>query len=224
MVIIVPIPTDAKSMKLAIEAVKEFAGKIIGPALEEVGLTLGDHVRSFRLKRQIQLFLTAQERLNRAGIDPGTIPLRTFVPLLEGASLEDDEELGQKWSGLLASAAAGEKGPRVLPSFPIILRQLTPNDARILDLLMDSRVPDGAYLDRILIPFRVAHPEDFGIAVDGLLGLGLIEVEPSSAVFDGYLNVTDQQGLRISRLGVHFVKACRGPEPLQLGRGGDDET
>lgn len=211
---LVPMPTG-KSLEVAVEAVKEFVGKIIGPTLEEVGLTFGDHIRSFRLKRQIRLLLTAQARLEKAGITPQTVPLKTFMPLLEGASLEDDEQLEEKWAGLLASAASGDHGPGVIPSFPIMLKQLTPLDARLLDYLAEGpRVHnDDTYVERGVLSSRLgAEPDDLDIVADNLVGLGLVGVEPAAGVYGGVLDVSDQQSLRISSLGSRFVEACKGPD------------
>ena len=49
------------------------------------------------------------------------------------------------------------------------------------------------------------------VAADSLLGLGLVEMEPAVAAYGGYLEVSDMQGFRISRLGARFVEALRGP-------------
>ena len=211
---IIPVPTG-KSIEQAIEAAREFAGRLVLPPIEELGLVLGDQVRSFRLKRQIQLLLTAQKRLEEAGIDPRTVPLKTFVPLLEGASLEEDPGLREKWVGLLASAAAGEVGPHVLPTFPFILRQLSPLDAAILERLAGlNDLAMGVYVERPAICSQVeAEANDVDIAVDTLLGQGLVERQPEVVIKDqSVTGFTDRQALRISQLGQRFVLACRGPE------------
>jgi hypothetical protein len=65
----------------------------------------------------------AQEMLEDAGLQPGPVPLKTLVPLLQYASLEDDKSLQERWANLLANAAADVKRvrsffPRVLPACP----------------------------------------------------------------------------------------------------------
>jgi hypothetical protein len=71
----------------------------------------------------------AQEMLREAGIQPGPVPMNTFIPLLQNASLEEDPFLQERWSALLANTSQG----RVLPAFPDILRQLTRTEAIFLD-------------------------------------------------------------------------------------------
>lgn len=211
---LVPVPGAGKSLEKAVEAALEFAGAIIRPPLEEIGLTLTDQVRSFRFKRQIRILLTARSRLEEAGIDPESVPLRTIVPLLEGASLEDDPELSEKWAGLLTSAAAGSNAPPVLPSFPVALAQLTPLDAKVLDYLWlwDAENTD-LFVDRdqARMDLEIEH-EAFAVARDTLLGLRVVEPEPASMVDSkGYFRPLNQQGIRITSLGRRFVTACQGP-------------
>lgn len=112
------LPGSVEAMGKALEKASGFAAKLIDSPLEEIGLILQDHLRSFRFRRQISLFLRAQDRLEAAGIEPSTVPLKTIVPLLEGASLEDDPDLQEHWVGLLASAAASSEGTAVSPTFP----------------------------------------------------------------------------------------------------------
>ena len=89
----------AKSdISAAAEAAKEFLGKIAGPAAEEVGLLLQDKVRIYRLGNQLKMLAKAQQMLNDAGVSPISVPLRTLLPLLEGAALEEEDDLSTKWA------------------------------------------------------------------------------------------------------------------------------
>ena len=77
----------------------------------------------------------AQEMLQDAGIQPGPVPIKALVPLLQYASLEDDAYLQERWAALLANSAHPEQGAHVQPSFPDILRQLSSPDAKFLDAI-----------------------------------------------------------------------------------------
>jgi hypothetical protein len=68
-----------------------------------------------------------------------TVPGRILLPILEHSSLEDDDELSEKWIALLANAATEARGPYVLPAYAGILRQLTPVHAKILDWIFEKR-------------------------------------------------------------------------------------
>ena len=121
----------------AFEAAKEFLGKIAGPAAKEVGLLLQDKVRIYRFYNQLKILAKAQKMLNEAGVSPISVPLRTLLPLLEGAALEEEDDLSTKWAALLANAATPNSPLAIYPSFPHILSQLFPRDARVLDAIYD---------------------------------------------------------------------------------------
>ena len=85
----------------AIDTAKEFLIKLAGPATEEIGFMLQDNVRYYRLKNQLKILSQAKQLLAEAGLEPKAIPLRTLLPLLEGAALEDNDFLSSKWAALI---------------------------------------------------------------------------------------------------------------------------
>ncbi|MEM6868648.1 MAG: Abi-alpha family protein [Cyanobacteria bacterium P01_C01_bin.121] len=110
---------------------EDFLNKLLGPAAEEAGQLLSDRIRYMRFKNSLHILEQAKREMDLRGIIPDTIPLKTLVPILEGASLEDeDENLQAKWANLLTSAASGDA---THPSYPKILSELTSTEARILD-------------------------------------------------------------------------------------------
>ena len=68
-----------------------------------------------------------------AGFTPQAVPIKLLFPLLDGASLEEDEDLHTMWSRLLASAASPENTNRVRPAYIAVLRQLAPDELAILN-------------------------------------------------------------------------------------------
>jgi Abortive infection alpha len=119
--------------------VKEFAGAGV-----ETGEWLRDVVRFHRWKYQVRTMQRAKQFLDDAGIAPEDVSLKTLVPLLEGAALEDENEptMADRWAALLANAAAGDHANgEVLPSFVSILAELSPEEAAILDRLYASAIP-----------------------------------------------------------------------------------
>ena len=60
------------------------------------GLMFGERVRYFRLKNSLRLFEKTKALLDAKGIEPTAVPLRILLPLLEGASLEDNQSLADK--------------------------------------------------------------------------------------------------------------------------------
>lgn len=120
------------------KAVRDLFMKLAAPAADELGLLVADQVKVYRLRRLIRTVTKTLSLCENAGIDPKSVPLRTLVPLLDGASLEEDESLQDMWASLLASAA--EDGDAVPPAFVSIMRDLSPSDADLLHALF---VRDG---------------------------------------------------------------------------------
>ena len=118
--------------------VREFILSLLGPSAEEMGQLLADKIKYLRLKNAVRTFQKAQQLLHDQGIEPNAVNLKIFIPILEGSSLEENEDLVSKWAALLASAAAGDP---IHPSYPKILGELTPEDARLLDYIY-AKNPD----------------------------------------------------------------------------------
>ena len=84
------------SEEIAGEASEELGrliGTIFGSASIEVDRILGNEVGYFRLKRALRIGEKTRKLLEKHGLTPQQVPHRTAVPLLEAASLEDDEGL-----------------------------------------------------------------------------------------------------------------------------------
>ena len=201
-------------IKAALDVAKDFLTKLAGPASEEVGLLLQDRVRVYRLKNQVRMLAKAQKMLRDAGIDPNSVPLRTLVPILEGASLEDDEYLSTKWAGLLASVASGQNQLTSHPSYANILAQLSPNEAKYLDQLAQlvELKQDTLHQDQSdYRSFKRSMMKDLGfseqeaqIIWQNLFRLGLCYMTGTS-------DEPKKRFLKMSMFGFHFVQICSGP-------------
>jgi hypothetical protein len=203
---------------------KEFLGKIASPPAEEFGLFLGDEVRFYRFKKQVKLLTDAQEILKQAGIDPKKVPLKTLCPILEGAALEEDESMSARWAALLATAANPKSTIVVQPSFPEILKQLSPLEAKILDLIFDminqigisrpewsSRGAVGKSVRDLLH----LQEQDFEIAIDNLYRLRLCSSPSTKLDFidnkEHRFQLSTKELICITELGYSFVSACKNP-------------
>ena len=118
---------------LSLLGLKGFLSKILGPASDELGMLLADRVRLWRFKQSFRIVGKAQALLSQRGIEPAKVSLKTLVPILEFGSLEEDESMQDRWAALLANAADPTPETSVPPAFPDILRQLSPEDAMVLD-------------------------------------------------------------------------------------------
>jgi hypothetical protein len=204
----IPEPISVALIKGGIEqgvsAAKGLLQKLSGPAFEELGLLLQDRARVYRLKNQLRMLDKVQAMLHRAGTEVSAVPLRILLPLLEGAALEDDEGLSDKWAGLLASAASSVENDSTHPSFPRILSEMSPHEALILDKLYQA----GSEVD--WNSFREGLAKEFGTSVDSinraygnLFRLGVCRIKSGGS---GPL-------IELGPFGLFFLTAAYGPKP-----------
>jgi hypothetical protein len=62
------------------------------------------------------------------------------IPLLEKATLVDDDDLQKMWASLLANASHPERASTVSQGFPTMLAGLSPRQAKFLEVYFDARV------------------------------------------------------------------------------------
>jgi len=204
------------------EDVRRFLEKIVGPPLEELGGLLADHVRLFRFKKQVKILEKARKILLDKGINPRKVSLKTLVPILEEGSLEEDESMSDRWASLLATAADPSSTISVQPSFPEILKELSPGEALILDVIFDLVISEaiprdnwafhGADGNSIRKAIHLSD-EEFEIATDNLFRLKLCS--PPSMTIKGIsppgrrFQLQMKEVICLTDFGFAFVSACR---------------
>lgn len=215
----------AKSgISAAIEPAKEFLGKIAGPATEEAGLLLQDKVRIYRFGNQLKMLAKAQKMLDDAGVSPTFVPLRTLLPLLEGVALEEEGDMSTKWAALLANAANPNSLVEIYPSFPHILSQLSPREARVLDAIYDLALRlsliSGQWAEHggnreSIMQIMSMSSEEFDLITDNLIRLGLCSGQGTRLDFienkNQLFQLKDKGTISITQLGYEFVTACQQP-------------
>lgn len=122
----------------AFAPVKDVFLRLLGPASDELGGIIADPIRAFRFRQSVRLLAKVKTICEETGFEPKAVPLKTLIPILEKASLEDNEDLHERWANLTANAANPQQTTPVHPSFPDILHQLSSRDARFLDKICDS--------------------------------------------------------------------------------------
>jgi len=214
-----------KEIVKALQPFGDLLHRLTGPLADEIGESLGVWMRHYRFRLAVKMFQKTQRMLAEAGISANPVPPRLFLPMLEHASIEDDDELHSRWSALLANASASPNS--VHPSFIEILRQLTPDDAKLLDTLYDSSA--SRRQRKVLPPWRnwitYADAEARGAAGESfqnLLRLGLIQSEYAVDAFRSKVKLT-RDGKRakldaelenryvLAEFTMRFVRACRAP-------------
>lgn len=209
-------------------AVEKYAEQITGTARGELGSWLADHVRLRRFKSQLKIVGKAQKFAEDAGFDPGVVNLKVLVPLLEAGSLEDDadtddaERMTDRWAALLANASHANREDEVLPSFPEVLRQLTPVEAKLLDAIYDvamrftrkERANHGADGEALRASVGVAEAS-FSTHIDNLYRLRLAAAPAVGLAFtdnpETRYQLSGYTVICLTDFGNAFVRACRPP-------------
>jgi hypothetical protein len=132
--------------KPAAELLKDFLGRIFAPtgdALGQVGAYPIVEWQKRRVERAAKLVQRAAELVVERGEIPQAVPGRLLFPILERGSVEEDEELAERWATLLANASTSPAA--VLPAFASILGELSPHEAVLLRHVQDVAIELGPY-------------------------------------------------------------------------------
>jgi len=130
----------SKTTSNAIDAAKQaggFIAKFISGPLEQGMGIFEDKLRYMRWERQVRFMQRANEVLKEIGLtSPNkTIPLKIAIPLLQGASIEEDDSLQDRWVNLLVNAGNAGSHIEIHRSFIEVLSQINSLEAKILDVL-----------------------------------------------------------------------------------------
>jgi hypothetical protein len=114
----------SSTIEKGLELAKEFLGKLIGPTIEEIGLLVGDNIKYLRFKNQIRILLKAKKYVEERKLSVKEIPVKILVPLLENSSLEENDDLQDKWAKMLTNMVDSESNLQN-QIFPYLLGQIS---------------------------------------------------------------------------------------------------
>ena len=183
-----------------------------------------DKLKYMRWERQVRLMQRVEQLQLEAGLSRPTraIPLKLAVPLLEAASLEDDDYLQDLWARLLVNAANGDSHVNLQRAYITVLEQLTSLEAAILQkiysLPYEQTRHDGVEVGNLPEEVTVGKddgkgdslpepPEEVKLALANLARLGCIVIQKSWGGGELFIKVNP------TLLGKSFVEACT----LQIG-------
>ncbi|EJC6761642.1 DUF4393 domain-containing protein [Vibrio parahaemolyticus] len=127
----------AKAASNAIDAGREMGGfvsRFISAPLEQGVGILEDKLKFMRWERQLRFIQKANELLEQQalGAPDVPVPLKNAIPLLEYASLEENDSLQNMWAQLLVNGTQSSTGVNLERSFIEILSQISALEAKIL--------------------------------------------------------------------------------------------
>jgi hypothetical protein len=198
----------------------------MGVSYEELDQRI--HARRRGLAQEV--LTKAQEMIREAVVQPGPVPMKTVVPLLEYASLEEDEYLREKWAAMLANAAVSVD--KVHASFAEVLRQLTPQEVLFLDalfMLTERRMAEFlsqpsqnqggdpaknlGMQHELLELFRNTMQIANANEVSSEFSIVLTNLRRSNIVEGPVLG---RPQVSFTAFGLEFIRSCRPPEPKIL--------
>lgn len=213
----------AKTTGKAVDAAREAGGFIArfisGPLEQGVGI-FEDKLKYLRWERQVRLMQRAEQFLALSGQSAPNrpVPIKIAIPLIQGASLEEDDFLQDRWAALLVNAGTTSFNGEVRRSYVAILEQLTPLDARILevvyslpfelsqhngvntsDLPNHARIPDEKEQELSL------PSEEVVLSLSNLVRLGCLRPQMTWGGGESFAKVNP------TIAGKSFVNACRVP-------------
>jgi Abortive infection alpha len=225
-----PDEAGTNPVKGAIEAlykpIESIVKTLAGPAAEEIGLSFRDSVQVWRFKRQVRLFERVKKICNDAGIKPQAVKPSLLFDVVDKATLEEDDDLQDRWANLLANAADSRGMVLVKTAFPDILRQISREEAAYIDDLFDIMQKAEVNLIRTYDEEEQEHtPQLDAVSYDNLQRLRLIDGNPETipaVAVTASLEELERGGNRYKRLtqetyqltflGEAFVKACKAPK------------
>ncbi len=133
----------AKTARKALDTSEKFGGFIsryIGGSLEQSMGIIEDKLKYMRWERQHRLINKAEQFLKQEGLDSPdrAVPIKIMVPLLEGATLEEDDALQNTWAALLTNYGMQKSGIEPHRSYISILEQLSSTEAIIISKVYAS--------------------------------------------------------------------------------------
>jgi hypothetical protein len=239
-------PPDDFAKELAklipVERIYEDAGS---PAAKQIGQIGEDLIKALQLALTPVQYLAALQDRFRRFIDTSvrrvpeqrriSPPPQILGPVIEGIRYEPEETpIDKMFSELLSRSMDSERVGEAHPSFPILIRQLSSDEAKILFLLSKatySRVfvrafdhashlfcgaevvevdelPRDGFVYPVNVSFYFQHLDKLGLA-------GIFQDGNQEALFSES-NHREQTGVRVrckytlTEFGQHFAKACIG--------------
>lgn len=208
----------------AAEKVGGFIAKYIAGSVEQGLGIVEDKLRYMRWERQERMMLRAGELLASLGLQAPSrpVPMKIAIPIFQGASMEEDDSLQDRWAALLVNAANAQSGVEVQPSFTAILGQLSTLDAQILDAVysvsVEAAQDRGIWTADLPKTARARTQEDDSansrgeapvisdevkLSIGNLVRLGCLKM--ASTWGGGETFIAANQTV----LGAAFVRACR---------------
>ena len=147
------IDITSTAIEKGLDIAKDFVEKLVTPSAEELGLLAKDQISYWRVKNQIKILNKASALCKENDINVNSISPKLLVPYLENASLEEDEDLQDRWASLLANMADSEQNVQN-HVFPYILGQLSKEEFNLLESTLNEKQRKTSEIKSDLLYYR----------------------------------------------------------------------
>lgn len=216
-----------ETAKLGQESVKAsrelavFFSKFVTEPLEQASGLITDRLKYHRITNQIKFKIEIEKLTREFAIDPTTreIPFKHLLPLIESASLENDDTLRKMWAMLLLNFGNSSSGIEIRASYIEILKSLSSLEVQILNSIYSIEMDyqhksfSTRYLpERIELDVDEEEPlknpdftltEDVEFALANLERIGCLSAQMTWGGGRTYRSVHP------TIFGKSFVKACK---------------
>ncbi|MCK5603915.1 DUF4393 domain-containing protein [Candidatus Pacearchaeota archaeon] len=195
------------------EKVGGFLTAILGDACKEIGGTVHDWTKLYRYKNLLRIQDKVEQIKKDRKSEGKSIPIEPAIgiPLIEAASVVEDDNLQQKWATLIANATSPKYNEKIRKSYISILSSLDPYDAKILERMNSQgwnndlgKINTGAISENTNI-----EETEVRISLSNLSRLGLVDIgTPITAGGSTMNSVSNESVYKISLLGWQIIKVC----------------
>lgn len=120
----------------------EFFARVFGDTIENGVGIIGDRLKHMRFNQTVKLMQKAEKELKAKGFEPKdyrTLAAKIGIPLIENATLEENEELHTLWANLLANALDPNFSGDISIIHVSLLKEMMPVDVRILHMIYNEK-------------------------------------------------------------------------------------
>ena len=196
------------------EKVGGFLTTVLGDACKEIGASVHDWAKLYRYKNLLKISDRVQEIHKKRKLEGKSIPVKPSIgiPMLEAASIVEDEYLQQKWAALISNATDPNNKTKIRKSYVEVLSSLDPTDAVILEWLQKNKSDNLASEITLKIisenlNFTLLNAK---ISVINLHRLGLIDVQVPTTVGRMDMNASSERAsFKINPLGDTLLNLCK---------------
>lgn len=198
------------------QAVSDFLSGIVPDFVKDGVGIFSDQVKLWRWKNQVNIILKAREKVQASGLDKMQVPLKVLSPIIQNSSLEEEENMQEKWVNMLANAVT--QHVEVSPNYAAILNELSPLEVVILDNIFTKVNKESDYKKRRAIQFDATKiqeiygltEEKMDLIVENLFRLNLAQPPAGAGIQlgDHKFTLRTTKVFEFTTLGYEFVKAC----------------